>query len=94
MSLIRACQVLVYASLLFACSHASPPAACAPSAPVESEYVTIVPEVTYSRTGQDAASDIAPIGKDEDVMAAILAIPPGSAPRHDACTDCSLEATR
>lgn len=93
MSLIRACQLLVYASLIFACGHATPPTPVAPVR-VDSEYVTLIPEVTYSRTGQDASSDTAPVAADEDVMASILAIPPGLAARHDACSGCGLEASR
>jgi hypothetical protein len=53
--------------------------------------VTVIPEVTYSRTGQDAASEEASIAPDEDVMASILAIPPGQSARHNACSGCRAE---
>lgn len=97
MSLIRVCQALVSASFLLACGHSSAPkpiASAAEAPQVASEYVTLVPEVTYSRTGQDAASEIAPIAADEDVMANILAIPPGSSTRHAPCNLCPAEAPR
>ena len=91
MSLSCLCKHVVAASLLLACGHVRPEP-LAPVAPPRAEYVTIIPEVTYSRTGQDAASDAAPVSADEDVMASILAIPPGAHGRHAPCTDCRKEA--
>lgn len=91
MALSRICQSIVAASLSFACAGAQPAARSAAPPALESEYVTIIPDVSYSRTGQDAASEQATIGADEDVMASILAIPPGGRPRHDACTGCAAE---
>ena len=76
---------------MLACGHAPPPAALPRVSPPNSEYVTIIPEVTYSRTGQDAASDEPTVSSDEDVMAGILAIPPGAPGRHAPCTNCRLE---
>jgi hypothetical protein len=91
MSLSARCAVTVSASLLLACGHAQPPAPLSPAAPSD-DYVTIIPDVTYSPTGQDAALDAAPVSTDEDVMAGILAIPPGSRSRHATCSDCTTEA--
>jgi hypothetical protein len=92
MSLSALCKLTVSASLMLGCGHTQPPAPAAPAAPPSADYVTIIPEVTYSPTGQDAARDAAPVNTDDDVMAGILAIPPGSHGRHAACTDCTTEA--
>jgi hypothetical protein len=92
MSLSALCKVIVSASLVLACGHTQPQPPLAPLASASSDYVTIIPEVTYSPTGQGPGSDAMPVSSDEDVMAGILAIPPGShgrlapaasaAPRH------------
>ena len=91
MALSRISQSAVVASLLFACAGTQPAPRSATPPALQSEYVTIIPDVTYSRTGQDAASDEATVSAEEDVMASILAIPPGGRPRHDACTGCPAE---
>ncbi len=91
MSLSAVCKVTVSASLLLSCGHASPSGALTPLSPPDPDYVTLIPEVTYSRTGQDAASDEQTVSSDEDVMAGILAIPPGSQGRHSPCTGCRAE---
>ena len=91
MSLSAICNLIVSASLLLACGHAPPPAALPPLSAPNPDYVTIIPEVTYSRTGQDAASDEPTVSSEEDVMAGILAIPPGTHGRHAPCTSCRPE---
>jgi hypothetical protein len=91
MALSRICQSLVFASLLLACGRTQPPARSAERPAPQDEYVTLIPEVTYSRTGQDVASDDAQVSPDDDVMASILAIPPGAPSRHAPCTDCRVE---
>lgn len=74
------------------CNHTRAPAAAAPREPSpRDEYITIIPEVTYSRTGQDAATDVV-VDPNEDVMASILAVPRGARDRHGACTNCPVEA--
>jgi hypothetical protein len=91
MALNTACKALVFTSLCFACGHRQQPALSPAPLPPPDEYVTVIPEVTYSRTGQDAASEEASIAPDEDVMASILAIPPGQSARHNACSGCRAE---
>jgi hypothetical protein len=77
---------------MVACNHTRPPAAVAlPEPSPRDEYVTIIPEVTYSRTGQDAATEVV-IDPNEDVMASILAVPRGARDRHGTCTNCPAEA--
>jgi hypothetical protein len=71
-------RTIVAASLLFACSHsAPPPTSASSSAPLDANYLTVYPEVTVSRTAQEAELKQAAIDPNEDVMAEILAIPPG-----------------
>jgi hypothetical protein len=91
MALSPLCQSIGVASLLFACAGTQPTPRSATPPALQSEYITVIPDVTYSRTGQDAASEQAAIGAEEDVMASILAIPPGGRTRHDACTGCPAE---
>lgn len=92
MSLNAFCQLIVSACLLLACGHTKPQAPLTPLSPGSADYVTIIPEVTYSPTGQGASSDVTPLSNDEDVMAGILAIPPGSHGRHATCSECRTEA--
>jgi hypothetical protein len=92
MSLSVLCKGIVSASLLLACGHAQPPPPLAPLPVAGAQYVTIIPEVTYSPTGQGAASEEPSLSNEEDVMAGILAIPPGSHGRHAACSECRPEA--
>jgi hypothetical protein len=64
--------------MLFGCSQTQAPRA--PSAGQLShqpEYVTIAPEVSVSKTAEQAQLKQAALDPDEDVMAEILAIPPG-----------------
>jgi hypothetical protein len=68
-------------SLLLACTHAPLPAAhpAAPRAP-DSDYVVIVPDVSVSATAREAneaETKQASVDPNADVMAEILAIPPG-----------------
>jgi hypothetical protein len=63
-------------SLLFACSSASP-VAKTPAEPLDTAYLTIEPEVSLSRTAQPAVEKRAALDPHADVMAEILAIPPG-----------------
>jgi hypothetical protein len=88
MALSRIAQSIVFASLALACGgERLPPRDARPQA-LEEEYVTVIPEVTYSRTGQDVTPDDVEVSADDDVMASILAIPPGAPSRHAPCTDC------
>jgi hypothetical protein len=82
---------VVFASLCFACGHGQPPARSPAPSSLADEYVIVIPEVTYSRTGQDAARKQVSVAADEDVMASILAIPPGQPSRHNACSGCQTE---
>lgn len=91
MALNMTCKSLLFASLCFACGHGEPPARSPAPLALPDDYVTVIPEVTYSRTGQDAASDEPSVAPDEDVMASILAIPPGQPARHSACSSCRAE---
>lgn len=62
--------------LLFGCSSAAPPAKSA-AAPVRQEYVTVIPSVSVSKSAEHAELKQAALDPNEDVMAEILAIPPG-----------------
>lgn len=67
------------ASLLLscaACGRASPDSA-PPRTPLASDYLTIQPDVSVSRSAQPAEEKHAAIDPNADVMAEILAIPPG-----------------
>ena len=91
MSLNGVCKLIVSASLSLSCARPAAVAPLRPVAPVRVEYVTIVPEVSYSRTGQDQIDEQPPLSADEDVMASILAVPRGASGRQGSCTDCSPE---
>ncbi len=68
---------LATSSLLLGCSHAVPPPATAPEATLSSEYRTIQPDVSVSPPEARTAAQPAPLDPNADVMAEILAIPPG-----------------
>jgi hypothetical protein len=68
------------ASLLLACGHAAPArvnAGLTPTPTAPPEYVTVTPDVSVSRTAEPAEQKQASIDPNADVMAEILAIPPG-----------------
>jgi hypothetical protein len=48
-----------------------------PARPLTPDYVTIVPDVSVSRTAQPAEPRQSALDEHADVMAEILAIPPG-----------------
>jgi hypothetical protein len=72
-------SAILTASLLFACGGPHPPHAPKPPNPAaESDgYVTIRPEVTVSAVPKMHPVEPAKVDENEDVMASILAIPPG-----------------
>lgn len=67
------------ASLELACAHTRP--AAVPAAPAaadeEAPYVTITPHVSVSRQAEEVEQERAALDPNADVMAEILAIPPG-----------------
>jgi hypothetical protein len=81
MLLRRLVTPALFASLALACSsHLSPPprAAVAPApAQAEPAYVTIQPDVSVSETARETELKSAALDPGADVMAEILAIPPG-----------------
>ena len=77
MLLAQLARTVMAASLLLACSHSAAPPVTAPSAPLDANYLTVYPEVSVSRTAQEAELKQAAVDPNEDVMAEILAIPPG-----------------
>ena len=78
MSLRLLASLAVSCSLLLACGHAPPPAPRAP-AQEPSPYLTIEPDVSVSAPARPVALKQASVDLDPnaDVMAEILAIPPG-----------------
>jgi hypothetical protein len=70
--LTRVAISAIVASLLFACASAT----SAPR-PLESGYLVIKPDVSVSRNAQPAIAKNAAVDERSDVMAEILAIPPG-----------------
>ena len=78
MLLRRLAPLALTCNLLLACAHAPPPALQAP-APQPSPYLTIEPEVSVSATARpvDEKQASADLDPNADVMAEILAIPPG-----------------
>ena len=62
--------------LLFGWSSAAVPVKSA-AAPAAQEYVTVLPSVSVSKTAERAELKQAALDPNEDVMAEILAIPPG-----------------
>lgn len=78
MSLGRLSSSAISTSLILGCASAPPP----PRTPVQAQlvepsYVTIQAEVSLSRTAQPAEEKQASLDPNADVMAEILAIPPG-----------------
>lgn len=67
------------ASLALACTNTRPPVAAARAveARPDAGYVTIVPHVTVSRNADETQQPRAALDPSADVMAEILAIPPG-----------------
>jgi hypothetical protein len=65
--------------LLFACSQAAPLAPKAPTSPLPEGYVTIHPDVSVSESAKPPELEQASAdpGPNADVMAEIMAIPPG-----------------
>ena len=64
-------------SLLLGCASAPPPPPATQAKAVDPHYVVIQPEVSLSRTAQPADQRHAALDPNSDVMAEILAIPPG-----------------
>ncbi|MDF3070679.1 MAG: hypothetical protein K0R38_6280 [Polyangiaceae bacterium] len=62
------------ASLLFACSSST---TSAPPPRLDAGYLVIEPEVSVSRNAQPAIAKNVAVDEQSDVMAEILAIPPG-----------------
>ena len=77
MSLSRLTFLAIPTSLVLGCAHASAPPVNAAAPAGEPEYVTIIPEVSLSKTAQEAEQKQAALDPNADVMAEILAIPPG-----------------
>ena len=77
MLLIQRALPIIPASLLLACSHSVPARPPAPTTPIAADYRTIQPEVSLSRTAQEAHLKEVSVDPNADVMAEILAIPPG-----------------
>jgi hypothetical protein len=64
-------------SLLLGCASTPPPRPAAHAKQAEPQYVIIQAEVSLSRTAQPAEEKQAALDPNADVMAEILAIPPG-----------------
>jgi hypothetical protein len=78
MLLRRLACTVVSSSLLLACGHAAAPrAASTPLQPQAAGYLTIAPEVSVSRTASEYEAKQETLDPNADVMAEILAIPPG-----------------
>ncbi len=88
MTLLHVGRVSIAIGLTLGCAHsAAPPSSVAPSLgppPVAAGYfsrapgyVTISPEVTVSRNAQPFTAKPATLDEHADVMAEILALPPG-----------------
>jgi hypothetical protein len=65
----------LFASSALACSHGRPPAA--PTQLEAEQYVIIQPDVSVSATAREAEQKTAALDPNADVMAEIMAIPPG-----------------
>jgi hypothetical protein len=70
-------RTVLAASLLLACSHSAPPPAAANNVSLDANYLTVYPDVSVSRSAQEAELKQAAVDPNADVMAEILAIPPG-----------------
>jgi hypothetical protein len=68
--------VLPASLFLFGCAHGTT-ARAAKLAPRTSDYVTVLPSVSVSRTAEEAEQKEARLDPNADVMGEILAIPPG-----------------
>jgi hypothetical protein len=77
MILIRLAPLAIAASLSLACSSTTLAPAKEPLAPLEASYVTIVPDVSVSESAKTAELKEASVDPNSDVMAEIMAIPPG-----------------
>jgi len=77
MPLGRLSSSAISASLLLGCASAPPPRTPLQAKAAERDYVTIQAEVSLSRTAQPAEEKQAALDPNADVMAEILAIPPG-----------------
>lgn len=79
MLILRLVGPALLASLPLSCAHApSPPRAAPRVAAADSDaYVIITPEVTLSAGAREADPTRAPRAPDADIMADILAVPPG-----------------
>lgn len=71
--LTRLAASAIAASLLFACA----PAATSAQRPLETGYLVIKPDVSVSRNARPAIAKNVAVDERSDVMAEILAIPPG-----------------
>jgi len=74
-------SILATASLAFACAPLRAPAARTSQAPAAEPYVTIVPQVSVSDNAKPPPEPKPQLEADNDVMAEILALPPGSGAR-------------
>jgi hypothetical protein len=78
MSPLRVSSIVVSASLLLACGHAAAPRVPSPPpGPKASGYLTISPDVSVSRSAREYEAKQETLDPNADVMAEILAIPPG-----------------
>lgn len=77
MPLGRLSSSAISTSLLLGCASAPPPRPPVQAKQVEPNYVIIQAEVSLSRTAQPAEEKQAALDPNADVMAEILAIPPG-----------------
>lgn len=72
--LTRTATSAIVASLLFACGAAPAPA---PRQPHDAGYLVIQPDVSVSRNARPAIAKNVAVDERADIMAEILAIPPG-----------------
>ena len=77
MPLGRFSSSAISTSLLLGCASVPPPRPPVEAKHVEPHYVIIQAEVSLSRTAQPAEEKQAALDPNADVMAEILAIPPG-----------------
>jgi hypothetical protein len=77
MPLGRFSSSAISTSLLLGCASAPPAQSPVEAKQLEPGYVTIQAEVSLSRTAQPAEEKQAALDPNADVMAEILAIPPG-----------------
>ncbi|RYZ04001.1 MAG: hypothetical protein EOO73_25435 [Myxococcales bacterium] len=72
--LTRLARPAIAASLAFACTPAT---TAAPPPRLEAGYLVVKPDVSVSRNAQPAIAKNVAVDEHSDVMAEILAIPPG-----------------